>query len=839
MTVGVLYRVEQLADRKEGEKPEKIHPFYSLIPLAEILSELMEVGPRSKKVTSAWQTLISRTGPELRVLHDMPVEEIKASGNIVLAEAIARMRRGEVYRQPGYDGQYGRVTIFTDEERRRLTGQKDLFAMPANNSSNSGANSGDTILNSDELSMVSPEFEKESDQVNPLAGGPALAGLNDEQIRAVTHPGGPLIISAGPGTGKTRTLTCRIAYLIEQGFARPEQILAVTFTNKAAAQMKTRLAKMLGPEAKLPAAMTFHAFCFSLLKKLENRPDHGIVDEEDRRALILEAVARAKDLGAEIDIRADVLLDMVIGAKQRILSPDDDLCQTAGKLAPSLSSVYSAYQDLLEAEGLYDYEDLICRTVMYLESDPVALENERKRYPFIFIDEYQDLNYAQYRLVKLLCPKNGHICVIGDPDQSIYGFRGSDPAYFKRYMEDFPGATSIRLTRSYRSTETILAAANHLLHRGRDRIYSGISGSPGIYTISAESERAEAVAIGKIIEQMIGGMGFDFRDFNSGDTILNSSELSMVSPELERSFADFAVLYRTRAQGDVFAEIFGSAGIPYQRANKTEAWGIPGIAEPLSAIRIMGGWGSYSDLERMITAMAPAISARELSGLKAWGRKHGLTVNGLMAEAMRLDAGGLSRESRKQLHELLEYIFSIEEKTAEADVCLKLEATAEALAPFLPKPGAKEKQAMEDIKALAASFAQDVPGFIETLALYSDPDFFRPEAEKVSLLTMHAAKGLEFPVVFVAGCEESLIPYSGTTRQQADAQEERRLFYVAVTRAMEELFLVSSKTRRIYGKTRQQKPSPFLADIPADLKKEITAAQKKKIKQVQMSLFKE
>ncbi|MFP4193407.1 MAG: UvrD-helicase domain-containing protein [Desulfobacterales bacterium] len=829
VTVGVLYRVEQLAGRKEGEKPEKTHPFYSLIPLAEILSELMGVGPKSKKVNNARQTAVSLIGPELRLLHDIPVETIRASGNSLLAEAIGRMRRGEVYRQPGYDGAYGRVTIFTKEERDRLTGQKDLFAAPS-----------DTKKKPKKQEFTPPaaaagkKMPEENSRKKAAGDDPVLEGLNQAQTEAAVCPPGPLLISAGPGTGKTRTLTCRIAYLTGKKIASPEQILAITFTNKAAEEMKNRLRDMLGTGSSLPAAMTFHSFCFNLLKEIETGPARGIVDEDDRRTLFLEAVARARDRGLEIGARSDSLLDMVVEAKQKILAPEDDLSQIAGDHAQALSPVYGIYRELLETERLYDYEDLICRTVMHLESDPAACGNIRKRWPFIFIDEYQDINYAQYRLIRLLCQKDGNICAIGDPDQSIYGFRGSDPAFFMRFLDDFPGAKSVRLDRSYRSTETILAAASGLIGPGKptgsgDRIYSGIPGTSHIYLMSADSERAEAVSIGKMIERMVGGMGFDFNDFGKNEG---------PPPGKQRSFADFAVLYRTRAQGDILAETFEAARIPYQRASKTDTWGVEGIAEPLSALKIIEGRGSYADLERVLSVMAPKIPAREISALKSWGRKRRLEVNGLMAEALRLDAHGLSAESKKELKDILEKLFSLEEKNSDSDVCEKLEYVNKALAPFLPEPNRAQEQAFTRLKSIASSFGKDSYSFTETLSLYSDPDFFSPEAEKVSLLTMHAAKGLEFPVVFIAGCEDGLIPYLPASLQRADTDEERRLFYVGVTRAMEELFLISAKTRRIYGKTRHREQSPFIDDIPENLKKEITTtAGRKKKKQVQLSLF--
>ncbi|MCF8037364.1 MAG: ATP-dependent helicase, partial [Desulfobacteraceae bacterium] len=692
----------------------------------------------------------------------------------------------------------------------------------------------DTLLNSSEFSKVSPELDPELDAPKDNQD-PVLAGLNEAQHHAVTHAGGPLLISAGPGTGKTRTLTCRIAYLIHTGTAAAEQILAVTFTNKAARQMHERLAAMLGSSKTLPRAQTFHAFCFFLLKQIENTPDHGIVDEEDRRALLLEAVARAKDQGTDVRHRADALLDMVIAAKQQILSPEDDLSAITGDDAPVLDAVYGAYQDLLEIEHLYDYEDLICRTVMHLEADPARCEDLRKQFRFIFIDEYQDLNHAQYRLVRQLCPADGQICVIGDPDQSIYGFRGSDPAYFQRFLDDYPSAELVRLSRSYRSTQTILTAAAQVIgsreeNNNRQQVYSDISGTPHIHVMRAESERAEAVAVGKMIEQMVGGIGFEFDNFDKANP---ESGL-----QTGRSFADFAVLYRTRAQGDIFAEVFDSAGIPYQRANKTDAWGRPGIAEPVSALKITEGLGTYQDLERLAATLAPQISGRDMAALKSWGRRHRLPADGLMAEALRLEAAGISADGRKHLNDLLEQVFALGEKTAGADVCQKLEGMLAALGPALPPIGAAHTGALEDLKNTAASFGKDTAGFIETLALYADPDFFRPESEAVSLLTMHAAKGLEFPVVFVTGCEDGIIPYAGSARQYTDPAEERRLFYVAVTRAMEELFLCSAKTRRIFGKNQDQAPSPFLADVAEDLKKQATAGMNpKKPRQVQLSLF--
>ncbi len=834
VTVGVLYRVEELAGRKEGEKPERTHPFYSLIPLAEILSELIGVGPKSKKVTHALQTVISQIGPELPVLHDMPVDILKNSGNRLLAEAIERMRKGLVYRQPGFDGQYGRVTIFSPEERERLTGQQALFDIPAAAPRKKKPPRSTPKTNPTAAKPLSSSCDsKKTTQVS--GENPILAGLNPAQQKAVTHGGGPLLIAAGPGTGKTRTLTCRIAWLMQTKAALAKQILAVTFTHKAAGQMQQRLAAMLGPDAALPVARTFHAFCFSLLKELQKAPDHAIADEQERLALIKEAADLVREQGMDVAEKPDIFLDQISAAKQRVLSPEDDLKSIAGHEDTSvLCAVYGKYQDLLETQHLWDYEDLICRTIMHLDSEPARCLTLQRRYPFVFIDEYQDLNYAQYRLVRQLCPEDGQICVIGDPDQSIYGFRGSDPSYFRQFARDFPDAEIINLKQNYRSTETILSAASQILPaKGSDgelgRIFSGIEGTGHVHLINAASERAEAVAAGKIIEQMVGGMGFDFHDFDKSKQFCRDLR--------ERSFSDFAVLFRTRAQGELFAEIFGNAGIPCQMASKASVWGIAGVAEHISALKIIEGLGSGRDMERLIGTLEPDFSKKDFAAVKAWARSRKLSVNGLLAEAHRTGISELDPVAAFRLNNFLDQMAALEKAAAGPEVSKKLEQIINILEKSLPEPGQTQTETIKELKQLADGFGADAPGFIETLALRSDPDFCR-DIEKVSLLTLHAAKGLEFPVVFIAGCEDGLIPFKGTARQSTDLDEERRLFYVGITRAMSELFLTSSRTRRIYGKTRHQEPSQFIAQIANQLKKEISVGREsKKNKQLQLRLF--
>ncbi|MCF8026769.1 MAG: ATP-dependent helicase [Desulfobacteraceae bacterium] len=437
-------------------------------------------------------------------------------------------------------------------------------------------------------------------------------------------------------------------------------------------------------------------------------------------------------------------------------------------------------------------------------------------------------------MVRQLCPADGQICVIGDPDQSIYGFRGSDPAYFQCFENDFPGAQSICLRQNYRSTQTILSAAGQVLgEKGGNRqcqpVFSDISGTPHLHLIQAADQRGEAVAVGKTIEQMVGGMGFDFHDFDKADQFAKDGS--------QHSFADFAVLFRTRAQAEVFAGVFQDAGIPCRLASKAHAWEAAGIAEPVSALKILEGSAASRDLLRVLALLFPDFPQKDLADLKAWARRRGLSVNGLIAEAHRSGVENLSSGASKSLGHFVEQLTDLKTSARKDPAPEKLEKIFQWLGPFLPEPDVRTKETIAQLRRMAGAFGADVGGFTETLALCSDADFCKDGSEKVSLLTLHAAKGLEFPVVFVAGCEDGLIPYHGADSKPTEIEEERRLFYVGITRAMSELFLCSARTRKIYGQTRQQKPSPFTAEIAADLKKPASGNFSKKSRQIQLQLF--
>ncbi len=844
MTLGVLHRIEELATRKQGEKPEKTHPFFSAIPLAEIISEIVGVGPKSKKVAYHYDKAIEALGPELHILHDMPIEKIKEAPVPFLSEAIQRMREGSVNVTPGYDGEYGRVKVFNVEEKDRLSGQKSLFQIPKKKTSIPKKGTKAPRQPSENNTTTTPKQKagKKNQTADTDTESDILAGLNEDQLKAATHKKGPLLIVAGPGTGKTRTLTCRIAHLIKDRGVNPENILAVTFTNKAAAEMADRLSKMLGNKAPRPLATTFHAFCFKLLKEIHQNKDHAVIDDFDRKELVTEAIGSVKKYILDLDIKTDTAVDCIVNAKQHLLMPSDDLTPVSdGINVKDFAAVYEMYQHLLEVQHLYDYEDLIFKTVSFFESDMESKVFYRKRFAYIFVDEYQDLNFGQYRIIKALAPEDGNICVIGDPDQSIYGFRGSDVSYFQKFTTDFPTAEKIRLTQNYRSSETILAASHqvickHTLNNFASRVYSGITGLETIQIMETESGKSEAVAVGKTIEQMIGGMGFHYDDFNTGSKARNKTD---VLNSGYRAFSDFAVLFRTRAQGEIFADTLRAAGIPCQTIAKENAFCKKGITELLSLLKIIEGYGAYIDFERVNGIIDHGIEKKDLDALKIWGYNNRYSLSGLMAEAERLSIDNLTTAGRRRLDVMLKFIAGYARHISRLNVKDKLIYLAkQARNSNRLKSDPNIREAFDHVVRVAEPFGENTSGFIETAALQSDPDVFDAMSQKVSLMTIHAAKGLEFPVVFIAGCENGLIPFIRGKEKSCDIDEERRLFYVAMTRAKEHLILTRAKKRTLYGKTDTRQLSPFVADIENKLlDNKSTLPVKKKKKPVQLTLF--
>jgi len=566
LTVGVMHRVAELADRADGARPERPMPFRSLVPLPEVLSEIHRVGAASRKVADSYESLISSLGSELFVLERAPLEEVRRAGSELLAEGIARMRAGRVIRQAGYDGEYGVIRVFSDDELARSNGVNLLFEMPSDLPSKTAPTPSATKLGrrrpeetyagvqDNQGFLAPPAADRGTDSQEPLKAlvlgestSPLpltldpLAGLDSDQRAAAEIVQGPLLIIAGPGTGKTRTLTHRIAHLIGQHDVTPTEVLALTFTNRASQEMRERLARLLDG-FKSPLVTTFHGFGWKLLR------EHGailglptgvrIAHEAERRSLLAETLKLTQH-------KAGQWLKKISTWKR-----DPVECSEVEFLA---------YQQALRSRGWLDFDDLIGLSVELLERSDIAARCQ-EQFRHVSVDEFQDIDARQYRLIQLLVPPNGHLCAIGDPDQSIYGFRGATPSLFKQIVLDFPNTRTIQLKRNYRSGRTIVQGALQAIAPGSlvdGRSLEALNADASKITIhESPTDKAEAEFVVHAIEKFLGGHGF----FS-----LDSGRIAGSESRGRHSFSDFAVLYRTDAQADLLSEALSRAGFPFQR----------------------------------------------------------------------------------------------------------------------------------------------------------------------------------------------------------------------------------------------------------------------------------
>ncbi len=841
LTRGVLNRVEALSDRVEGEKPGKRHPYFSLIPLSEILSEIFQKGVKTKQVQEKYDALLEKLGPEFEILNNLEKHIIEKAGVPLLGEAILRMRDKAVTISPGYDGVFGKITVFKPEERIRYLRQRSLFKADSidsrpkpnqNGSASKNSENRGAQINRKKQSLPGKKEAEKKDIKQPI-----IIRLNDEQRRAVEHETGPMLIVAGPGTGKTRTITHRIAYLIQEKGVSPEHILAVTFTHKAAKEMLERLEYLSQGRTVFPFVTTFHSFCFTLLKEQEKESGKiiQILPEEDRFRFISEAVKYAAQNGFSTTLTLKTISDRIVAAKQNIIDPDGPLEKIADEShRDEFALIYRTYQDILAMQGLYDYEDLIFQMVKRLETDQTFRDVCRKRYKYIFIDEYQDINNGQYRIIRALSPRDKDLCAIGDPDQSIYGFRGSDVQYFQKFLTDYPDAKKIRLTRNYRSSETILQSSQQVIrikHKTAhtsglttereqidERIYSGIKGDPNVHIIELATDRAEAVAVGMAIETMVGGAGFHFIDFEK------AAETDPIDP---LGFSDFAVLYRTHAQRRLFSEAFDSAGIPYQIVSRSNTLLENGVPEIISYLKITEGYGSFADFDRLARRLNTGVGTQTRDAFFNWSFFNRFSLKEAMFHAGRFPIPNMARGSQLKLNDFIKRLRKGEADTAGIGLEDKLIYIGEKT-PIrsMIQADPKSRDAFVRLQKISQSF-KEIEAFLTQINLFADTDAFDEKAEKVSLMTLHAAKGLEFPVVFITGCDNRYIPFQKNQEAPVDIDEERRLFYVAMTRAKQRLYLTRSKKRRHFGQTISVELSPFVQDIEKNLRNHETFERKK------------
>jgi ATP-dependent DNA helicase UvrD/PcrA len=826
LTIGVLHRVAELADRPNGHAPAVTPTYANLVSLPQIVGEIGGLGAKSKKVIATVDRLVAALGPELRILRESDVADIGRVGGSLLGEAITRLRRGAVIKQAGYDGEYGIIRLFRPAELARAGA---LFDMPAqsapaiNNpakrlpaSHPAGPTNPRTVANQEPPPLTAtgqpaptphtgqtPEphpppgpgpagsaIPGSSEQPNPeedkegyaARGRSLLDGLDPDQ-RAAAGIEGPLMIIAGPGTGKTRTLTHRIASAVAEHGAPPDACLALTFTRRAAAEMRERLAGLVPGQADRLMVTTFHGLGLAILREHPHpaglTPRFTVADEKTQLTVAAEVTGSGP-------------------AARRLLAA-----------AAADTSQRATVTKALAALDMVDFDGLIDLPLALLREDPALAASLRTRWPLISVDEYQDIDASQYALLRLLAGDGSGLTVIGDPDQAIYGFRGADVGFFLRFGQDYPGARRAQLTRNYRSSPAIVAGALQAvrpstlvpgrilravgagvgradagasagegtagrragteasstgstgegppadLRRRRSARDASVEAAPGrIVVHEAADEQAEAAWIAAAIDRLLGGASFHSLDSGRADGNTGG----------RIGLADIAVLYRTDAQAGPLIQGLNRAGLPYQKR-------------------------SHDLLARR--ALVPEI-----------------------VQEMRLaDAAGPA-----------------------CPVADRLALAVRRLAARLPGSGAVDVLAAgEVLKPLARRSESDMERFLTEIALGAEADALDPRADAITLLTLHAAKGLEFSVVFLAGCERGLLPLwlpgagkrPGTATGNAtahpassggpDPAEERRLMFVGMTRARRHLFLTCAGRRRRHGTVTDSGPSPFLASINPSL----------------------
>ena len=669
MTIGVSYRVNELSDRKEIiTPPSTAGKVFSLVPLQEIISEINGVGPSSKSVVYEYERLINTFGSELAILQDVPVDEISKSSTL-LGEAVSRLRQGKVIKHAGYDGEYGVIRLFEENElvKKNAINLKLAIDLPK-----------ETPVKQ-QILMPVPASKQKEQSVSPQK----KSGLDEYQQSAVKNENSQLLIVAGPGSGKTTVLTQRIAHLIKDKSIQPENCLAITFTRRASQEMRERLNKILENKASLLNIHTFHSLCFSILK--ENYERAGL--NEDFTVMSEQEKALCKD---------EKLLENALG-----------------------------------------FDDLVILTVKLLTENEDILNTYRSRFKYVSVDEYQDIDENQYKLIRLLVPQDGNIFVIGDPNQAIYGFRGGDAKFFNNFTQDYPETQVINLKNNYRSTNSIVDASNQMINCFN--IVSKFDKPHEKITIhKAPTDKAEAEFIASTIENLIGGHSFFSIDSQRTD-----------GGECDYSFSDFAILYRTSSQLPPIIEALKRTGMPFVKLSNDL------LCEQKPVMELIN---SLNDDEPICEQL---------------------------------------KNSNSEIDDyILKYLINI------------------------------------------AKTSKDKNEFIHEVSLLTEADTLDKRADRITLMTLHASKGLEFKCVFIAGLENEILPLY-RAKEEKEIEEERRLLYVGMTRAKERLFLTHAVKRKWLGMFKNLPISPFLIKIKDDLLKlsKFDRAYQEKDNSEQLSLF--
>ncbi|MUO33489.1 DNA helicase PcrA [Enterococcus gallinarum] len=642
-----------------------------------------------------------------------------------------------------------------------------------------------------------------------------LANMNPRQKEAVMHTEGPLLLMAGAGSGKTRVLTHRIAYLIEEKNVNPWNILAITFTNKAAREMKERVNQLLGSGGEDVWVSTFHSMCVRILRRDVDQIGYSrnftIIDTSEQNTLMKRVLKELNIDPKKYDPRS--ILGAISNAKNELLTPADYENQQGSLFEQIVGRCYALYQKELRNNQCMDFDDLIMNTIRLFKENEDALQFYQRKFHYIHVDEYQDTNHAQYTLVNLLAARFKNLCVVGDADQSIYGWRGANMQNILDFEKDYPDTAVILLEQNYRSTQTILNAANQVIKNNRNRpdknLWTENRAGEKITYYRGDSERDEARFIVSEMQKQIADKG--------------------------RKFGDFAVLYRTNAQSRVIEEMLLKANVPYTMVGGRKFYDRKEIRDILAYLSAIANPSDSLSLERIINVPKRGIGATSVEKLREFASLHEWS---LLEAAMNVDLANISGKAGKELGsfgmmmdqfaQMIPYL-SVTELTKEIldktgykqDLInqnnLESQSRLENLEEFLTVTQEFDKRFEAQNEDDADAPEEKLTVFLNDLALLSDVDSYEEESSQVTLMTLHAAKGLEFPVVFLIGLEENIFPLSRALMEESELEEERRLAYVGITRAEEELFLTNAFSRTLYGRTQYNRPSRFVEEIEQDL----------------------
>ena len=773
ITIGVDHRVMQLSDREDGEARKNKKPYENLVPLPEVIAASTGKSSGSKRVQEQYENMLKKLGSEFDILRKIPVEEIRKEEGYLVSEGIRRLRTGQVKKSPGFDGEYGTISLFDPEEIENPNGQMSFFnewereKEPGIQAVDSCISGGLTQKKTEELSGLSVEDREESVAEKQKE---TIQQLNEKQKQAAETIARRIAVAAGPGTGKTKTLISRILYLLEERKVSPGEITAVTFTNQAAKELKERLEKQLGSRRSVNRMHigTFHSLCLDFLKK--QGKEFFIADPS---ALSETAREICKEYG--LSITPSQFLNKVSVQKTGAFFNEE----------PELwEELLEVYQKRLKEENCCDFDDLLLETLKAFRE--IHSPGNRKKQPcercfsYLMVDEFQDINPVQYDLIREWNKKGKELFVIGDPDQSIYGFRGSDSGCFLKMKEEFPETCMISLENNYRSTGNILNGALSVIRNnpGMERCLKPWkeTGLP-VQIAEAPSKRSEAIFVAKEVSRLVGGM----------DMLEAQEHFLKEGMTGKRSFRDIAVLYRTHHQARILEKCFQQEGIPYIVSGREEF-----LEDPLIQ-------GSISFFCSLAEPDNPYYKKDALK--KLWDLEEN-EISGSIYEELK--AKYQDRWKREKPQKFMQsWIKDLEQE------------------------GNPKLQNLADM----AIFYPDIRAFLDAVLLGEEGDLKRCggkniSGDAVSLMTLHASKGLEFPVVFMFGMEKGEIPLE-REENPADIQEERRLFYVGMTRAREELFL-----------TCAQEPSSFLDEIPETYTQRKTVGKQKRVQTYeQLSLF--